>query len=277
MKRALCLAVLFLSACASEPSGLSPADAYDRAENAIAAHDVETAHALLREAAAHNHIPSLEGLAEVYEHGFRVPGGDASALFVDTWPGQRMLTHFRLARAVSRGVRAGDPEALLSSVYWSAGGFWTDQDGVVSPKRRWARRDSARAVYHRIADQDVDPFRLALLAKSLGEEEGYRRHLRDAAAGGDPTACSFLIWFDEEDPQTTTGHVEGLARYFDRVDACQPGHPIPYPAMSPLRDLRAQLDLGTPAAAVALDSLRHLGVFERHPELADAVGPAARS
>ena len=263
-----------LTACAPAPE-TDPEQAYARAEQAIRDHDAEAALALLADAARQDHVPSLKLLLDGYDRGFWVPdewnGTQPVRLPVDARPGQHAMTVLRLRRAVSRGARAGNPDALLEVAHTRLLKYALSRDDGDPHASVQVLLDSARVAYRRADDAGADGLRLAMLARTLGDDPSYRRHLAAAAADGDPTACMLQVWFHEDDPQTTTSHMAGVARYFDRIDACAPDRPLPAEALRPLRDLRAQLDLGNPAASVALDSLRQLGVFERHPEGAAVV------
>ena len=273
--RALVL-LLALAACAPSPD-LDPDQAFARAQQAILDRDAETAHALLADAARQDHIPSLKLLLVGYDRGFRVPGEwdgtEPVTLPVNAWPGQFTLTGFRFVRALNRAARAGDPDARLAVALDDFRTTRVVNGEVIPPALTPAQRNTLTALYQGLADTGVDRFQLARLAQVLGDDEAYRRHVAEAAALGDPTACTVKVWFHEDDPQTTLSHTAGVARYLDRVKACVPDRPLPPEALHPFRDLRAQLALGNPAAAAALDSLRQLGVFERHPELAAVIGP----
>ncbi len=266
--------LVVLAACAPA-SDLDPDQAFAQAEDAIRDHDAEAAHALLADAARRDHIPSLQLLLRSYDRGFEVPGEWEGTrpvtLPVETWPGQPAVTGFRYVRAVSRGARAGDPNALLLVALDDFRETRVVGGTVVPPVLTPAHRRAATSTYRGLVDADVDRFELARLAQALGDDGAHRRHVAEAAAQGHPMACTFKVWFHEDDPQTTLSHTVGLTRYLDRVDACVPNQPLPPEALYPLHALRTQIDLGNPAAAVALDSLRQLGVFERHPELAAVI------
>lgn len=262
--------LLLLVGCAATPTGLDLDIAYERAQQAIRAGDGETAHALLAEAAGHDHLPSLAALLMAYaDHGFAVPGAwtgtEQVTLPVRVEPARQAVTGFRFVRAISRGVRRGDPMALrYHAMDLAAGGSAED-------------RAEAERIYRHLLTTDLPARELFALSLRFDAIADQPRLARLAAAEGDPLACTFQVWLQEDDPQTTWSHTAGVARYLDRVGACAPDRPIPAEAVSILRDLQAQLASGAPAAAVAMDSLRTLGVFDRHPELAAlvAVDPPA--
>lgn len=280
MKPLLLLALLAVVACAPEPSGLSPDQTRDAFDAALEAGETDAALDMLRDAAPTD-LMAHAMLGEAYQRGYLsirdTLGGPDTNFPIRAWPGQAALEGWRFERHVDRAARVGEPFALLVVAWRIIEPHEILNGEFVEPDLTPAQRDSAKAIYRQLVDTDVDRFRLGLLAQSLGDTVAHRRHIAEAAAQGDPTACTFMVWFLESDPQTTTAHTEGMALYFDRVADCRPGHPIPYRAADSLRDLQAQIDLGNPASIAVLDSLRQLGVFDRHPELAAlvAVGPPA--
>ena len=276
MKPLCGLLVLALGACQTPaPDAARSSAAY---QAALGAGDAERALGLLRTAAPGD-LRAHAQLSEAYERGYLVRrdtlGGPDVRLPIRTLPGQASLEAWRLERHLGRAAEAGDPDAMLALARRGSETIEIRDGKLVPAVLDPSQRRLAEATYQRLVGEDVDRFQLGMLAHVLGDSAAYRRHVSEAAAQGDPTACDFKIWFMGGDDRPSLGPAEGLALYYDRVAACRPGHPIPSAAMRSLRDLRAQLDQGNPAAAVALDSLRQLGVFERHPELAVAIGPDA--
>lgn len=267
MKPFLLFALLAVAACAPQPSGLSPDDAFEAAQQAIRNRDAETAHALLAEAAKQDHLRSLALLTQSYGQspapGFAVPGEGAGSepvlLPIEGGRARAVTTGLRFVRAINRGVRDGDPLALR----YHATKLAFDED----PERR----REAEQIYRDLLDSDLPASDLYHLAMVVGTDAERQRLTHLAAAEGDAQACAFSVWFYEDEPQSSWSHTAAIARYLDRLGACAPDRPIPSEAFGPIRDLRAQLDLGNPDSIIALDSLRQLGVFERHPELAAIV------
>lgn len=264
--RCVVLVLLALAACAPEPSGLTPEEAYAAAERAIREHDAETAHALLAEAAAQDHLPSLLRLMQGYERGLVVPGEFDGTLPVtlplDRWPGQSLVTGFRAVRATSRGVRAGDPVARSHHAIQLA----LDGDP--------AHRAQAERIYRDLRDAAAPPYEVIQLAALLGHDADRERLTRQSAAGGHPRGCADLLFFVEPSDRSTTA---GLAAHLDRALACSPDGPAADHARQSVETLGAERARGNAAAAVALDSLRLLGVFERHPGLEQTLATLPRS
>ena len=269
---------VFVAGCGPAPSGLSPADTSEAVDHAVRRGDTDRAVALLRASADAGDYHAYGRLADAYGRGYFTArdavGAPERNVAFRTWPWQAALARRAYVRGRDRAARAGDPVALLdvATSYGDARQIVGGQ--LVASDLTPAQRDSAEAIYALLVDTDVPRLRLALLAKDLGRDDAYRQHVGEAVAAREPNACAFQIWFSDAAPRVSLRHTAGLAAYLDRVRACAPEAPPPAEAVQQMEALREQVVLGNPAAAVALDSLRQLGVFERHPRLAAAVGGA---
>ncbi|MEM0962249.1 MAG: hypothetical protein AAGK21_06920, partial [Bacteroidota bacterium] len=110
--------------------------------------------------------------------------------------------------------------------------------------------------------------RLAWIAKGLGDDDAFARHIDEGVAAGEPQACTFQLWFTSDGPDLSS--TQGYVDYYDRVIACDPGEGFHHVADS-ISNLVEEIGRGNEAAVVAVDSLRLLGVFDRHPQLAPLV------
>lgn len=220
--RPLCLTALLvaLSGCGPSYADLSDADLDEATELAIEAGDWDRAFTLQEEAAERGDVGALRALAVAHERGYvRIPAGpDRPQEYRRVWslPGQAARMRERYEQALADGARAGEPEALLL-VAQSFAGQRQIVNGEMEPLPE-ADRDSALAIYRQIADADLPRMSLALLAKGLGDDEAYRRHVDAAVAAREPNACTFKVWFTgtKRDLSTPTG----FAEYVDALDGC---------------------------------------------------------
>ena len=276
----LVLAVLALAGCGPSemPPEMTPERALAAYESALDAGDPERAVDLLEMAADGGDLHALRALADAYDQGYvrglRYRRGSLTNFPIRTSPNKATRTRWRYERALRRGAEQGDPESLFAAAQALLerdfeGGEWHDP----TP----ADRDSAAALLRRLDALGADPLRRAVLAKQLDDGAGYRRRLAEAQEAGDPQACVWLFWDESRADAFSAAHT---ARSVDRHEACR--------ALAP-RDQRDRYDHagrlvgtlhdeaagGNAAAGALLDSLSRLGVFERHPRLAHADGPAA--
>ena len=267
---------LAVGACSSPAAPVGSAeDAIDAAHAAAEAGDTGRALDLIDRAAASGDIEALAFRADVYERGYlAVPAGHRSGepahhVAFWAWPWEAAGARRDAERALAERVERGVHDALFLLADRLVSGRFVDG--------RWARppaeRDSARALYRRLAAEGGDPQRLAWLARSLGDPDAWLGHLRDGVAAGDDRACVYLAAFEDHRDR----HSAALtSRAIDALEACR--------AMAPAADRAdpfhtfADRTLGTLArearsgngdASAALDSLRQLGVLDRHPRLAD--------
>ncbi len=281
MTRFLLAALAALVAgCGAAPSGLSPDDAFQSAMTAADSGDVRRALALLDEAAEAGHVEALAVRARAYGRGYlrtdygrgHQRGVIPSNLSLLVLPGQARAAEDDYQQALAEGARAGDEDVLFRLAdklldRQFAEGVWREGD-----------QDSARAVYRRLSAQGAAPLRLAFLAKRLDDDPAYDAHLDAAAAAGDPHACLFQMY--RSHGQAEMFSARRVAASIDHVESCRAASPaardskrLAY-ADSTLSSLANQARRGNAEAHVVLDSLRTLGVFERHPRLAAAVGGA---
>ena len=271
MPKALVL-LLALAACTPTPRS---ADAIQADMDAAhAAGDGDRAFALLKEAAATGELYPLGELATARERGYlrlRLTDGTVINHPVRSLPGQAALTRRAFERALAAGAHSGQPQALLDAAQHLVGDVIT-VNGEVQDDLSPAVRDSARAIYRRIAGADVPQLALALLARRLGDEDAYRQHLDAAVAAAEPQACTFRLWFSGTRHDLSTP--AGYADYLDAVEACPRAPDAPDPAAEDLGKLAALIRDGNEATVAFVEGLRDEGVFERHPRLEAFLDPS---
>ncbi|OZC02126.1 hypothetical protein [Rubricoccus marinus] len=269
MRFLLLLLPLTLVACA-DPRPAEPLDAFRASyDDALAAGDVERAIKIVEARAKTGDVGAIGHLASIYDEGqVRAPSKPwklGEPMRVRTWPGQARLWRARYERERDRQARAGDPDAL----FYAAQDLAFDDGPIDSPSPEvQAKRDSAHAIRQRLIAQGHT---MALFSEAMNHSRGdsVRRDslLAAAEAAGSFEACAWRAHFSTPNAYTA----EAIASHVDRAEACRPllgsreGHTF---AESTLRSLRQGADNGTPEAITTLDSLRALGVFERHPHLA---------
>ena len=276
MRPLVLAAALALAACGPSPSGLSPEAAYEAHHDALLDGDAVGALALLKEAAEADHLGALETLADARERGYMRAPFDArrkagTNVAVYSLPGQAEAARERFEAVRDAQARAGDPEAMRSAAFHVLGSD-TFIDGRLAADATPAQLDSAAVLYERLLSTDLPRVQLALLAKALGRDDAYDRHVDEAAAAGEPQGCTCKLYMTDDRPDFSGS--AGLALLIDRAMACAPEGPGVEIAARPVRTLLDETGRGNAAARVTLDTLRRLGVFERHPRLAALVGEA---
>jgi len=273
MRTLLFVAAASATLLACGRSGLPPGDAFQAHYKALADGDTHRALALLEDAAESGHLDALATLAEARHRGYLRSPSESAATFIPivTFPWQAPLAARRLDRALRAGVEAGNETARFFAAEHLLDKRFVDGEWVSSE----ADRDSARALYRSLADDGADPFRLAFLAQRLQDKDAYFHYLNAAAESGNPSACSLLFW-----PKTRSHKpdADALAERIDEVEACRqrvPEADRDQPSFDfAANTVRALVAAGTEMAPV-VDSLRALGVFERHPRLAALVDAEA--
>lgn len=258
-----------IAACRPAPTDLSPDALRTSYRSALLNGDRDRALDLLDAGAEAGHLFALAKLADAHAKGYLSVPWDAErkapgVLPIRSLPGQAALAQRRYERALERGARNGEPQALLAIALDLVGPLYVT-DGEMSSRIAPADRDSAEALYRRLVETDVLRMPLAHVAQALGDERGHVRLLAEAAEAGEPNACFSLIWFGGDRPDLSS--MRGRAEYIDRMIACAPEGEGFEEAATSVRTLASELDRGNEAAGAALDSLRQLGVFERHPRL----------
>ena len=271
MRLLLASLVLGLAAC-SQPSGLAPDAAYDLATELARAGDTDRALALVEEAAAGGHLVALRRLAHGYRHGivFLGPDDAPGRIEVGRTPRAERRVQRAYERALADSLRAGSDQARLFVASGLMGGWMilTDTTGLPDGARAsWripqSEVDSARALYRQIADGDLPPLELAPLARAVGDEPAYRRHLAQAIARGERDGCVLDVLAEHGQPDVRSAG--GLSLFIDRLTACDPREPW---GDEMLANIRQSAEDGSARAAGTLDSLRALGLAERYPHLA---------
>ncbi|MEM6286265.1 MAG: hypothetical protein AAF845_03825 [Bacteroidota bacterium] len=265
MSRLLLIALAAtLAACEPSASGLDPDDAVEAADTALADQDTDRALDLLAEAADAGHLGAMRRLADAYERGHiqapRQRGTRASHLAVTASPEQAALARSRYADTLAARTEAGDPEALLAAAL-DLTGTLTRTDSTWAAEMTPAERDSLAGLHSRLDAMDVDRMPLGSVAVALGDTAAARRHLDEAVAAAEPNACLYGIMFSRDPPDLVTAC--GLAAHYDALAACPEEGLVEETAEGHLRSVRT----GVPDAVALADSLRSLGVFDRHPRL----------
>ena len=261
MKRAFILFALPLALAACTPD-LSPEAARDAALEAEAAGDARTAVRYYKAAANGGDLDAMRTLAHAYEDGYlRVHSSShATHLPIFTFPGQGRRWRQRYERERNALTFGGDPEAMLRLA----------NDLEYGRRHTPATKDSARAIRQRLVANEYPP---ALIEEALNrdhESPATRDSLlARAEALGSGQACLLrlvLAHARENAERQRPPTAAETAAHIDDVEACPalPGKQ-PYGGEVLVRNLRRA---DTPEAAATLDSLRALGVFERHPRLA---------
>ena len=270
----LVLGLLALAACG--PPEMSPEAAIEAYREAVKRGDAERAVDLLEMAADGGDFQALRELATVYNRG-RVEGrfqtGEHASIPVRTSSFKSTRTEWRYERALRQGAEQNDPAALHAIAARVMGHDFASGDWHEPTE---ADRDSARAILHRLDDLGADPFQRALLALNLGDRAGHRWRLREGRDAGDPRACVWLFYADNRgEPFTAANTALSLDRYEACRDLAEPDQLDEFDhAGRTVTGLRKEAAGGNGAASALLDSLAHLGVFERHPRLASVNAPS---
>ena len=256
---------------------MTPEAAREAATQAAASGDGFRAVRFLKAAGASGDLDALRSVAEAYEFGYlpshAIRGDeDYTNLPILALPGQAGRWRARYARERDALALSGDPDG------------WARVADDLAPFTRdatAAERDSAAAIRQRLAAERHGP---TLVYLAVNTREGWDNPVRQdsllrlAEEAGYSNACHLRATFatrvsEGAEPDTT---VAGLAAHIGRVEAC--GRPT---GLEPgdewggeriVRSIKTGAARGDSAAVAHLDSLRLLGVFERHPRLA-AVQP----
>ncbi|MEL6614730.1 MAG: hypothetical protein AAFQ43_03280 [Bacteroidota bacterium] len=259
MDRLLPLLALSGLLAACTPS-MAPEAAIEAAEAAEASGDARKALRYYRAAAEAGDLGALRTVATAYDRGYlRTSGGfPVTNLPVFVWPGQDGRWRDRYETERDRRALSGDPSAWMQVA---------DDLTVWNRDETQADRDSARAIRQRLVDEG-EPFALvrAGLETVHNDRDAGLALLRRADAAGHPQACHLLILFERGDSALVTA--KQWAEEIDRLAQCPVLDPEkPSRGETVIRNLRDAVDRGDAEAQVHLDSLRTLGVFERHPRL----------
>ena len=257
------LAVVF-AGCSSPVS--DPDAAREAAREAAANGEAREAIRHYKSAAEAGDLYALSTLATIYERGHvRGEPGPYTAIF--TLPGQGARWRARYERERDARARSGENEALLVVAQDLCGAF-SRNDCEAQP----ALADSARAIRERLADDGYAPalFMLAFHHRQRGEDAAFDSLLARAEAVGEPEvrarACFFRVFMGEGGTDQTSA--ARTARHIDRTERCHAMHPDGENRNVRLvGNLRDAARRGNANASAHLDSLRTLGVFERHPHL----------
>lgn len=275
--RLLLAATLALTLAACSPN-LTPDEAAEAAAEAVEAGDAGEALRLYRSAAKRGHLRAMETLADAHRRGYFTRSGSMVTGFNPVrfvgLPWEASHWQRRFEDEMTRQVRAGSTEAR----YMLAGHLRTRHfDGETWHDPSPAERDSSEAIYHALANEGHVNAMLVLSfrANSRGDSLVADRWLARAEEAGSETAC----WFRVSRAHRHLTSMKALADGIDAGTRCEAMEDDPSPIRSmaemALGNLFTQDSLGNEAATAALDSLRALGVFERHPHLAPSQAPVA--
>ncbi|MEM6327746.1 MAG: hypothetical protein AAF791_11570 [Bacteroidota bacterium] len=263
----LALLVFSLTACSDPGVGLSADAAYRAADEAADAGEARRALALYESAADRGHLDAMEALANAHRDGYvrSTTGGPFTALFPLPWEGDHAARHWqdRLDRAETEGIRTEDAAVMYR---------------VANRLRRSdvpAERDSADALVATLLERD-DPHTQLMHALRIRMDAPTKSDslLARAEAGGSYAACTLRLtysWVDSGAPPPDASAARA-ARHIDQAEACPPvpaSAPDDYQTVAErlVSSLRETATEGDTRAVAQLDSLRLLGVFERHPHL----------
>ncbi len=257
----LVVLVGLLAACAPD---LAPDDARAAADAAAERGEAWQALRLYRAAATQGDLDALDTVADAYEQGY-VRAGSAPSRFLPilTLPGQGRRWRARYERERDTRARAGEPAVLMRLADDLT--VWKSNDTA-------ADRDSARAIRQRLVDADYAPALLYAAFTTMREDSlASDSLLRRAEAAGSAQACAIRAGFSHRQRVTAAQ----TAAFIDDIERCPP-----VPGAGPtggeriVQNLVAAERRGEVGATAHLDSLRALGVFQRHPRLAALAGEA---
>ncbi len=269
MRFLLLLLPLALAACSDPSPVLAEREFLAAYDEARASGDAERAVDIVRVRAKAGDVGAMQHLAGVYQSGMvRTPDRPwklGEPMRVRAWPGQARLWRARYERERDQKAREGDPDALFALAQDL---IFPDPSAEAHAAVTQADRDSSHAIRQRLI---AAGHATALFSEAMNHTRGDvpRRDslLGAATAAGSFDACTWRAHFS-----TQGGHsAQRIAVRVDEAEACRPlldgrdGHTL---AESELHSLRQAAASGTPQAAAIVDSLRTLGVFERHPHLA---------
>lgn len=274
MKYALILLSLALAACHSPAPGLSAETLRQRADSLALAGDAGGALRYLEAAADEGDLEAFAQLAAAHDQGYlriRTEAGSPSgtqlvAIWSFPWQAERWRTAYEQAR--DEQAREGDHDALLRLA-----------DDLAVPSL-WLRRpdalpdpDSARAIRQRLIREGNGSAMIAEAFRRLhdGDREAADALLVRAEASGHPQACELRVAFRTVPglPPQEDISAQATATLIDALEACH-SHRSESRGARIIAGLRRGQRAGATQAGAQLDSLRALGVFERHPHLADA-------
>ena len=274
MRSSALILVVTVLACYVGPHQ-TPAESYEAAGRAIDAGDARAAVIQLRRAAAGGHIWALQDLAQGLQRGYLVsrgpmdqPGMTQSHLAIHGWPGEAALRLRQYESALQRGVAAGDADAALTV---ASRLLYPSSDGSRWQDPTPADRDSAAALLVTVADGGDERAMIQLASMAGIRTPDGRAWLDRAVAAGSTQAC---WWRSLAETKPRSHSTASLARRLDRGRDCA-GMPDGALEWARVKEqtvgaLRRQASAGNADAVAILDSLQTLGVFQRHPDLADA-------
>lgn len=262
MKRALLLLLLPLALAACSPD-LSPEAARDLAAEAEASGDARGALRAYKAAAKGGDLEALNIIANAYRDGYvraqtTSASDGATFLPIMTWPGQGDRWQARYSRERDDAARSGDPAAWMRVA---------DDLTVWNREETTADRDSAKAIRQRLVDEGYHGALLHTAFQMMRDDrERAIALLVRAEAAGSPQACHVRQMFERAGTSIVTA--SQWSDEIDRLESCPAlGTTRPYGAAKVIGNLREAEARGESNATAHLDSLRALGVFERHPHL----------
>ena len=260
---------LALGACADPTPPLPDSEFLAAYDAALASGDAEAAVAVVKAQAEAGDVGALGQMAAIYRDGYvrdLDTSGESKQATLVVWPWQEGLWRRRYIRERDRQAREGDADAL----FYAAQDLqkpWIHPTGDVTDPTH-AELDSAHTILSRLAagGHPLALFSLGADARMEGDPAADSL-LAAAEAAGSFAACVWRASSMQGDALTS----HGLADQIDRGESCRAlttRSSASIPSESVIRGLRAGMADGSPEARMHLDSLRALGVFERHPHLA---------
>ncbi|MEM1055908.1 MAG: hypothetical protein AAGI52_10305 [Bacteroidota bacterium] len=279
---------LVLAACTPD---LSLDEALDAAAAAEARAEPREAIRYYKLAADQGDLGAIKTVAASYRDGYLrakgpdrpVHAGEETSSFMPllVLPGQASHWQRRYERERDGRALAGDPSAWMRVA---------EDLTVWNRNETPADADSALAIRERLVREGYHP---AILQKALSvfreDREAGLELFHQAEAAGSPGACQLrATWLHYqvgiESPAKPDPSANATAQFIDALEACPPVETGPD---EPERGARLVANLAKAAASpsdtfgsaddavASLDSLRALGVFDRHPRLTAFLGEAA--
>lgn len=267
----IAVAVLLAAGVAVIQWGYTPgtpplfAEMPEEAREALEREGPRAMHRTLRALAEQGDFGATQTLAMVYRRGYLQTSADGTRRHhpVFVWPGQADQWQQRYETMRDHLAAEGDPAALFAVAGALERATYRDGEWVQPTE---AARDSALAIRERLSAENNPQAWMALGLRLRHSDPARSDSLLALAEAADVNGACFWRTLPEPGAWYTAA---GINAYADEAaDCADPTDPESDVLGRIVRDLRAEHERGNPASVVVLDSLRALGLFERHPRLA---------